>query len=239
MKFNTEVNKDSITRVLNENRQYSVPVAVIVISFFLLLFFILPQILAFPQNKREADLENEKLNKIEQALEVAKTGDSQTFDTQIATALTTFPQTKNFEKILSTISSAASLSNTFILRYEFFDTDAPQNFGEQRIPFLNFKIEILGGPRDAAFFIDQLYIANPISEATSIKTDEGVTEIDVIFYYKPFESLSVDEKIEIKNLSSEQLAMLNHVSGWNNPPLFLIEEFDIPSTSSGTRTSPF
>lgn len=238
MKFNSELNKETIKGIYNENKQYSVPIFAVLVSFILFLFFILPQILAFPENKREADLENEKLDKIKQALNVVKSADSLILDQQITVATSTLPQAKNFETILNTINSSASFSNTLVLAYEFFDTESNQS-GEQSIPSLNFKIEILGGPQEAAFFINELYIANPISEVTSIKTGEGTTEIDIVFYYKPFENLSEDEKIEIKNLSGDQLAVFNQVSGWNNPIFSLVDDLDIPSTASGQRTSPF
>ena len=240
MKFNSDLSKESLKRIYGENKEYSIPAVVVAVSFFLFLFFILPQILAFPENKREADLENEKLNKIKQALNFAKNADPQALDLQITTVTTTLPQSKDFETILSTIDSRASLSNTLILGYEFFETEILQTEGElTSIPSLSFKIEILGGPREAAFFIDELYISNPISEVTSVKTSEGAAVIDIIFYYKPFEILSAEEKIEIIGLSGAQQELFDQVSGWNNPIPLFVEEFEIPSTASGQRTSPF
>ncbi len=239
MKFNTELNKDSLREFYLENKKFMVPAAAIAISFALFIFFILPQILAFPQNKQEADLENEKLTRIEQALEAARNANPQNIDSQLTVASATLPQVKNFESVLGTIESAASLSNTLILSYVFQDTQTPdQENTSKGTPSLNFKIEILGDPQEATFFIDELYVSNPISDVIGVNTSDGVSELDVLFYYKPLETISAEQKIEIKLLSADQNNIFNQISDWKNPSVPLTIDFDFTSTPSGS-SSPF
>ena len=238
MKFTKELNRQSLEEIYTEKKAYIVPVATILVSILLFIFFILPQIIQFPSKKSVIDRENEKIGAIRNAINVVKNADIQKLDSDLAQVNQTFPQGKEFEKVLNAISAAAGFSNSFILSYEFQDSATTVGTKISDIPALNFKVTIFGGPVEAAAFIEELYKLNPISEAVNIKTDEGSTELSILFFYRPIETISEDQSAEIKNLSPEQGKTLSLISNWRN--------FDIPpipqnesSVSAGTRTSPF
>lgn len=240
MKFNSELNKESIKGEYYEKKIYLIPGLAILISILLFLFFILPQAIDFPTRINDLEVENQKLKKIKTSLNLVSNANSDELDSDIQTITKTLPQDKNFEKILNSISLAASLSNTLVISYKFQDSVSSMGAGVKDIPTLNFKIEIFGDPNDASLFIEELYKLNPISEVTKIKTESGLTTLEVSFYYKPFETLSQEQKIEINNTSSKQLSTLETVSLWSDIDTADIFNFVSESTTSATgRTSPF
>lgn len=234
MKFNSEFNKESLKAEYYEKKIFIVPATAIFIAILLFLFFILPQVLDFPSRVNDIDRENQKLDKIKTSLSIASSADAEKLDFDIQVLSRTLPQGKNFEKILNSISTSASLSNTLILSYKFQDLASIFGTNIKDIPALNFKIEIIGGPRDASLFIDELYKLNPISEVIKITTDEGSTTIEVVFYYKPFETLNQEQKIELNNITSEQSATLDIVSSW--PDIVAPTFFNLPTESSASAT---
>ena len=101
MKLNNDLNKDAIKAYYLEKKDFAVPFLAILISLVLFIIFILPQILDFPVKKGEIDKENEKLAQIENAIELATTGDIAQVNNDLNIASSTLPQSKEFEKILN------------------------------------------------------------------------------------------------------------------------------------------
>jgi len=239
MKFNAELNKDSLKSDYYEKKPYIIPGVAILISVILFIMLIIPQLLNFSTKINDIERENQKLNTIENSVNIAANANVAKLDDDIQTISRTLPQIKNFEKILGSISTAASLSNTLILSFQFQNVET-NNIGQKDVPALNFKVVIFGGPEVASLFIEELYKLNPISEVTSVKTDEGLSTLDVLFYYKPIETLNQEQVIELKNLTNEQVSIINTVGEWPNidaPSIFNITSES--SVSATGRSSPF
>ncbi len=237
--MNKKFSQERIMLYYYENKEYLIPVLAIAVSLFLFFIFLLPQILSFPSRKQAIEVENEVLKKIQNTEKIVLSENSDELDSKIKIVSSALPPGKNFEQILNGISTAAVLSGTQIQNYQFQNIET-EAIDASKYPNLEFKVTIIGDPREAVDFIKELYKTFPISDVTNISSQKSLTSITVNFFYKPFPPVEGEDRITLKSLTAEQSKILNEVLQWNRDELGSIINIDLEASSSGeTRTSPF
>ncbi len=239
MKINTQLNKEAIANLYFENKEYSLPLFAIVISVLLFFVFIVPQATSFPSRKNEIDIETAKLNKIKESEKVLSAINEDLIDSQLKISSKALPPNKAFEEVLNSISTAATLSNTQIENYQFQE-DEDVLADADKFPLLTFEVDVIGGVGQAIEFINQLHKTYPISEVTNIISTGGVSTITVLFYYKPFPSISSEDRGQIRNMSAKEKSTIDEISKWNDVSIQTTGEPVIDaSVSAEVRSSPF
>lgn len=231
MNFNSEFSKENLLELYSGNKEFSVPILAIFISIVLFVFMVIPQIISFPSKKAEADQESVKLNKIQAAYDLLSNLDGQVLDTNLTTAQKALPDKKDFESVLNSISSASGNSQTQIIDYTFQSSSNATD----KYPTLLFKIEILGGVKEATNFINELYKTYPLSDATGFTNSNNISKIDVVFYYRAFPPITIDDRITVAKTSQMQEDALKTISGWTDTAGGL----EIPTEASASSSTPF
>lgn len=241
MNLNTRLGKDSILGLYEDNKEYSLPILSIVISFFLFFVFIVPQVLSFPSRKQEVDTETAKLNKIKETEKILQSADENLINSQLKIASKALPPGKSFEEILNGISTAAALSAAQIENYKFDNQIILPSEGEaSKFSSLLFDVSIIGTTKDATSFIKELYKTYPASDVTSIVTSSGATNVKILFYYKSFPSIAPENRTQLKNISAKEKAALSEISKWNDTTVGnIIEPLVSASKSAQADSSPF
>ncbi len=241
MNLNKKLTKEEISSLYADNKQYSLPILSVVISIFLFFIFIVPQVFSFPSKKQEVDIENIKLNKIKEAKKILAAADENLIDSQLKTASKALPSGKSFEEILNGISTAAGLSGVQIENYKFDDKNVLLSKTQaSKFSSLLFEVTVIGTAQDAIEFIRQLYKTYPTSDAISILTSSGITNVKILFYYKTFPSISPEEKTQVRNFSAKEKAALDEISKWNDNSIENIFEIEASASESArSDSSPF
>lgn len=238
MKLKTEINRDSLVSLYYENRDFVLPIFAIIVSVFLFIIFIIPQVLSFPARKSEVDIEETKLNKIKESEKMLSTVSVDLINSQVEIASKTLPDKKSFEEVLSAISSAANLSNSQIESYQFQDSNiaptTPQSF-----QFLKFQVSIFGDVNQAVDFINELYETYPISNVVGIKNSESLSTISIVFFYNPFISQTLEDRTAVRDMSSKEKATLSDITKWKDPSENVFEQIPGATESAKTSSSPF
>lgn len=241
MSLGSKLTKESIYGLYQDNKDYVLPVLAIITSLFLFFIFIVPQLLSFPSRKQEVDKENEKLRKIKETKEILLNSDENLIDSQLRIASKALPPGKSFEEILNGISTAAALSGTQIENYKFESQNilSPET-NDSKFPSLLFEVSIIGTTKDATSFIRELYKTYPASDAISMLTSFGATNIKILFYYKSFPLVNPEDRIQIKNISAKESGALKDISSWNDTSSgSFIGPIGQASESAQSDSSPF
>lgn len=241
MNIGSKLTKASFYGLYEDNKEYALPLIAIVASFFLFFVFIVPQVLSFPSRKQEVDKESDKLRKIKETEEILLNSDESLIDSQLRIASKALPPGKSFEEILNGISTAAALSGAQIENYKFeSQNDLSAGTNDSKFSSLLFEVSVIGTTKDAIGFIGQLYKTYPASDAISMLTSSGVTDIKILFYYKSFPSISPEDRTQIKNISAKESAALTEVSSWNDTSVGnFIGPIGQASESAQSDSSPF
>jgi hypothetical protein len=235
MKNLSNFSVENIKAQLEENKELTVPVIVLLVSLFLFVIFILPNILSFPSKKGERDVEIAKLNQIREAKKVLQNSDNDQLSSQVDLTSNTLPSDKNFEIILGAISEAATKSNTQIAGYQFSDSGESKILSPNSIPTVDFIVSIVGGLDQASAFVDQLYATSPISEVTGISYSDQLSKINVSFFYKPFTSLNSADVALARERNSKENQALIKISQWDSA----VNSGDVETPNASVSASPF
>lgn len=230
MNFNTEFNKENLKELYSENKLLVLPVVAIIISVFLLLFVILPQMLAFPSNKAQADEETVKLDKMQASYDLLSKTDEKTVDSNLTMAQLALPDKKDFESVLNAISIAAGNSSTQILNYIYQESNGNQT----KYPTIQFKIDIAGELKEATSFINELYKTYPLSNVISFTSSDGVTTFQVVFYYRAFPPITPDNRQMVVKMNQSEENALKTISEWSNSSQSSDNAAATPSASAST-----
>lgn len=230
--------KEKIQTTIEENRELTIPISVLVAAIILFVVFILPNILSFPSKKGARDVEITRLNQIKEAQRVLESTNEENLDSEVDLVSKVLPSDKNFELILAAITQAALNSNVQIASYLYSDTRP--NDAESQKPYneMVFEISIAGGIAEASRFVDELYSTYPISDVKSISYINGIAQIITSFYYSPFTSVSAKDAALARKKTPEESKAFESISSWevlNVRPQFIE---DIQATDSAEEIEP-
>ena len=235
MKLNLEVSDKKLKDDLKDKQELIIVVSVFTTAMVLFIIFIVPKLLSFPSRMSERTIEVEKLNQIKKAKTVLEATDQNQLELDLETATKALPTDKNFELVLGAISEAATKSNAIVTDYKYASKSNNTEIVQGEYPGLIFSINIAGGIDQAAAFADQLKIVYPISDVKVISYERGISEVEVVFYYKPFTEVDAQDVALAREKTAEEIKALEEVSGWN---VFNLEQIFFNETASESA-SPF
>ncbi len=218
-KTNSKFNKETVLSLYYENKAMILPVFAIVVSIFLFIIFIIPQLLSFPSRKNSVDAENATLNKIKESEKVLSTANIDLINSQIELVGKTLPEKKTIEEALGAIFTVASLSNSQIESYQFIDSEtegaSSSKDSKNKYQSLDFSVNIFGDINQTVDFIDQLYKSYPISSVKKINISEGISSITISFFYSPFITGSLNDRANVRSMSEKEKEVMEEIQSWN------------------------
>lgn len=238
MKFNlnSEVSKETLEEIYEQNKIFLAPAATIVVAILLFLFFLLPQFFSFSQKKDVSDVENQKLTQLKNLQTLASSADLTELSSNFSLSSLVLPPTKDFEGVLNTLSTVANDTNVTIESYQLEqagDTGSLASF-----PSIEFQVTLIAAPEQTMQFVDELSKKAPISEVQMISGTDTSSSLTIDFFYKPFSPISENSDPNARKMNSRESDTENTISNWNLTSTEIIN--NQPSSQSAQESgSPF
>lgn len=217
-------------------KAFTIPAVVILVSFILLITFIVPQFQALFTLSNDAKKDSTKIIVLKNNLNLLSTLTDSTLDPQLEIVHAALPTNKDFVGIINAISYASSISgvNFGDFQLEIGDlSNAPKD--TEKFSSISLNLSINGNANDANKFIRVLYTTFPLSEVTSINLGNTSSNVAINFYYKPLPPVKYSDNNPIKRIPSSRLKLINDLSNFNYNFSSNLESF---SSSPSSLSSP-
>lgn len=216
-------------------KQYSVPVLMMLASALLIFFALIPQFQDLLATLGRRGQEQEKLQVLKNNLNLLSATNEKDLDAKLSTALKALPVDKDFESVLTNISSVVNRSGVSLGSFEFRVGDLESKaLGNDLLPSLALTLALNDGVSGVSRFMTNLAESLPVSEVKKVDVNINFATISVAFYYKSLASVSIQPDLKIIPLSVKQTELLSKLSSWNE-----MNNFAPESTSSAFSTTPF
>ncbi|MEX2007559.1 MAG: hypothetical protein WD992_02185 [Candidatus Levyibacteriota bacterium] len=242
--MNKNVDIETLKAIYNAHRAYVIPALMIIASVFLVFFALIPQIQDLLTTLSERSIEQQKLQTLKSNLNLLTTTDEVDLDSKLGVALRALPQDKDFESILTTISSVADRAGIGLGNFEFRVGDIAGSAPEDNLlPSLGVTLVVSGGASGASRFMTDLAESLPISEVKKIDINVDFATILVAFYYKSLSSANISVDTRLTPLSAKQTELLDQLSSWNREesfiPAVIPVDLTVPAGTPSSSTLPF
>lgn len=210
------IDRIAIEQLYKKNKDYIIPILIIIICFFLLVEITIPQIGILSVRQQEVAAEKAKLETLNSNLSVLSSQSDNILDFQLGLASAAFPPDKNFTGILDAVNVAANKAGIVLGDYDFQVGDLSKATQGRSVPSLDISLFVTGGSVETTRFISELYKSFPISEIADIEVNKNSSKVIVSFYYRPFVKVA-DNYLPIHPLPKNYLDTLKDLTTWNNP----------------------
>ncbi|MBI2195896.1 MAG: hypothetical protein HYU48_02525 [Candidatus Levybacteria bacterium] len=211
--MNKNVSIETLKALFRTHKSYLVPVLMVVVSVSLFFFALIPQSQDLMATLGKRSAEEQKLRTLKNNLNLLSTTNETELDLKLSTALKALPQDKDFESVLTTISSVADTSAVGLSNFELKVGDlASETSGNNILPSIEATIILNGGASGVSRFMTELAQSLPISEVKKVDVNVDFATILVAFYYKSLSSANISTDAKIMPLSAEQVQLLDKLS---------------------------
>ncbi len=239
------VDAGSVKSLFREYKDFILPIFVIICSFLVLFFVVVPQLNQYFASSKQLSDETQKLNLLKNNYNYLLNLDENKTNTDLSLLSKVLPPNKDFTGILNALSVVSSKTNVSVGNFSFSlgDLSKSSQQGNLTSPSLRMEVNINGNAASIVKFMSELNKTAPLAETTVIKGSGGVYLLTLIFYYKPFPPQNISDDEPIVPLSSQNSSFIKDLSSWNNTSnqdafSFLpVVEASSSATSSGS--SPF
>lgn len=204
------INQTTFHLLYTKYKNYSIPLIVVIVSIFLIVFIILPQFQNWQTSKTEAGLTEEKVQVLTKTLDVIGKTDNQTLNNNIQLTTRALPEDKDFSAIINAITNTAITSSVILDDYTFQVGELGSH--DPKIQYLQLLLAIRGNAGDVNRFIQTLETQLPLSDVTNIQINgDDSAQITLVFYYNPFPKLTFDAAQTIDPLTSKEESILKTI----------------------------
>ena len=240
-KFNIDFN--ILIILYRHYKDYFLPILVIIGSFFVFLLIVIPQIQQYFNSKQQLDLDTQQLSILRNNYNFLSGLDESQENSQLNTLSTALPSGKDFAGVINAISASSANTGVLVGDFNFLVgnlSDVSQVQGVSAYPSLQITVNLTGDALSLATFMSQLYKTVPLSEITSIKIDQSSSILTILFYYKPFSNVIIDNQAPIAPLSLKDQNLLNNISDWDtNTSMSSLISGNASASAGGINPSPF
>lgn len=233
---------DTFYTVFRSYKDNILPLAVILICIVVLFFVVVPQFQQYLNSNEQYKHEAQKLEVLKNNYNFLSNLDDAKSDKDLETLSQVLPSNKDFVGIMNAISAAASKTGVSIGDFDFSLGDLNKAvITTSSYPSIKIDINLGANALSISKFIKELYKTVPLSEIVSIKTTNNVSDLEILFYYKPFPPQNISDETPVVPLSYESISLIKEVNLWNNSGVNAFLPF-IPtasSSSTGSNPSPF
>lgn len=236
--MNGKINADlkSIKFVFDRNKPYILPYIIIFACIILFFQFVIPQLKTLFAAREQAKEASEKLEILKENLNVLANTNEETLDLQLKTVSLALPLNKDFSGILSSIYYASQKTGVGLGSFSLKVGDLSEPSNNDKFSTVSLSVPVNSNVDGVGSFVENIGKTVPLSEVTVIKIGERASVINLSFYYKPLDVVSIKEDIRINPVSQKGLALINKLSGFENSYSFSDQPV---ATSSGENPNPF
>ncbi|MEK7518267.1 MAG: hypothetical protein AAB583_07025 [Patescibacteria group bacterium] len=233
-RINTEI--QSLRIIYNRNKHYIIPVVVIFVSIVLVILVVIPQFKTLLKVREQAKQASIVLDRLKKDLGVLESQDKEILESQLRTSNLALPTNKEVGGILNALYTAAERSGVSIGRFSFqVGNLGSEDKSNVKFSTIGLSLSLDSGILAINSFIDIIGKTLPISDISAIKTDDNVSNISLLFYYRALPQTNVSSRI--MPISQKNLELLSKINDYNNAT-----EIALPAESasvSAKSTNPF
>lgn len=242
--MNKNVDTQTLKDLYAAYKQFSVPIFMIIVSFFLIFFALIPQFQDLLTTFSQRSEAVQKLQILKSNLSLLGTTDESDLDSKLAVVLRALPAEKDFESVLTTISSVGNTSGVSLGNFEFRVGDlAGTSSGNDAFPSLGITLIINDGAVGASRFMSNLAESLPLSEVKKIDVNADSTTLFLVFYYKSLPNAKTSSDIKIVPVSAKQSELLGQLLSWDDnrslAPSISPSDLNSPTGTASGATTPF
>lgn len=213
--MNKEINSETLKLLFSSYKPYVLPILMLIATIVLVFSTFLPQLNGFTTTLSQRNEALRKLQVLRNNLAILTNAQETEIDSQLAVSLRAFPQTKDFESILTTISSVAANSGVALGNFEFRVGDLSKDQTTTgQFPALTINLIANTNAAGAAKFMTNLATSLPLSEVKSVDVNGGYTNFILLFYYKSVPVVNIPPDAIVAPLSIKQKQLLDEISSW-------------------------
>lgn len=236
MNNKVNIDADTLKFLYAKYKEFLVPIMVMIASIILLIVFVIPQFLFFLSSIDAVNEENAKLSILRNNLNTITNASDLTLDSQLEITSQALPLAKDYAGILNALAIASKTSGAYLGNFEFQVGDISKTQQNQSgFPFLKMTLNVNGDIKTVSNFINSLSETFPLSEITGATIGNGISTLNLSFYYKPVPANVISNNMPINPVSKEGLNLISKLSLFNNsfvnPPLY--------NASPSGKTNPF
>ncbi len=220
--MNEKVNADlkSLKFILNKNRPYIFPVAIIIVSIIIFFQFVIPQFGAFLAVRKEALAASLKLETLKANLDVLTNTNEEALDSQLEILSQALPLNKDFIKILNAIYSTAQKTGVRLGNFSFKIGDLSTLKNSDDFPVVNVSLPINSGVNAINSFVQTISRTVPLSKVYFVRIGNLLSMVSLSFYYKPLGVSNYSQDARISPISQKGLTLINQLSEFENTSSF-------------------
>lgn len=217
-------------------KNFIVPLVVIMISIFVFINFVIPQINDFFSLNEEQQILKDKIAVVKKNIGLLSSLNDQDIDKKVKIISLALPIEKDFAGVINSISKTANSAGVSVEDYSFIVGELSTKSAQMSAnPSIRIVLRINGDIKDAESFLRELDKSLPVSEVTDLTLDKTSSNITAVFYYSPFSSTKFNEDAVIQPLSKDETNLISKISAWYKPE----ETLNTLKSSISAETNPF
>lgn len=215
---NSKVNIDidTLKFLYEKNKEFIIPVAIIIVCFILLIKFIMPQFQALFTLGNDAKKDSSKIIVLKNNFNLLSALTDSTLDPKLQIVNAALPTNKDFIGIINAISYASSIAGVNVGDFQLEIGDLSKAaIDTGKLSSISLNLSINGSIEATNKFIKALYATFPLSEVTSINLGNTSSNVAINFYYKPLPPVAYNESSPINPIPNSKLELIDKLSNFN------------------------
>ncbi len=178
-------------------------------SFFILLQVTIPQIGAVIEAQSVLQAEQDKLLSYKTSVATIGQIPESQVESDFVTTTNALPSTKSVQSMYLALTASASNAQVSINGFTVkvggvFKKGVPESVAATGVPYVTVNLSLAGLDRNGVqAFAKELLNEAPLSKIVKIRMNQGLADVDVVFYYKPFDLNLLQSDIVVPFTASE------------------------------------
>lgn len=208
---------EKVQSFYKKNTQLVYAVVCLLASFFIVSQIILPTLSSARGARQDLSLEQTKLDNYNASLIILKKVDDSTLSRQADIAVQAVPPSKDIQAIYLALTTSAAAGNVSVRGFtvkigDIFQKGSQEKLSTTGVPFVLVNLQVSGAdPASLYAFSRALSGQFPLSTIINASTNIGEGNMDIAFYYKPYD-LSVINRDVVVPVSLLDQNILNGLS---------------------------
>lgn len=213
-----KINADlkSLKFILNKNRPYIIPIAIILISIILFFQFVIPQFGTLLATRKEFGEASLKLETLKENLNILTNINESSLDSQLRTLTLALPLNKDFIGVLNSIYLTSQRTGANLGSFSFRVGDISKSENDDKFPVVKLSVPINSSFVVINSFIETIIKTVPLSEVSLVKVGDTSSAIDISFYYKPLGVSNYSQDARISPISQKGLTLVGELDAFES-----------------------
>lgn len=202
-------------QTLQKYKGVIIPFVFLIATIFIVFQVILPSVESSGNLNRELSAEGKKLSEYKNSITVLSSLNDKELNKNFDIVTSALPATKDLQGMFLALNNAAGESNAILSGFsvqagEVFEKNAKESTSSN--PAVSMSVELSGiDENNLLDFMGKLSSNFPLSKITLIDLINGQAEIDIDFYYKPYDLNRINSNVVLP-LTPKEEKLLNELS---------------------------